>query len=661
MTLFSTGLTGLNLARTALTTTAHNVANVYTPGYSRQKAVFASAGGIGTAQGFLGMGAKVLTVARSYDDFLNAQLTHADSATQDLDTMSAQMGRLDNLLADRESGLSALLQTFFAGVQGVADTPADPAARQQMISSAQALAGKFQSTDRYLTDLNASVNDQVGGAVQQINAYTAQIASLNHQIGQLEGVSGGQAANDLLDTRDQLVSDLSKLVGVTVVKQDNGQYNLSIGVGQTLVLGDRAATVSAVASAADPTRTAMALSTTSGTAVELSDSVVTGGTLGGLLTFRSQALIPTQNSIGRLAVTMADAINAQHRTGVDMKGASGLDFFSFAGASVFSNGHNTANGLVLQASISDAKALTTSDYRIEMTGVAGAAFSVTRLSDGQKVAVSPAGAALGAFNSFPISFDGVSVAAVSGAAKVGDSFLVQPTRNGARDLAVQVTDPALVAAAASPVIASAGAANGGSGSIAPARTDSTYRAAPLAGPVTLTYDAASGTLSGFPPASTVTVVTPAGAAATYAAPATVPYTAGASISFGGISAVISGAPTQGDTFTIAAQLSGVSDGSNALKLGGLQRQNSVAGATATLNGAYAALVSEVGNQALEVKVALESQQSLADQVRMSQQSVSGVNQDEEASNLLQFQQMYQANAKVIQTAGAIFDAILGIS
>jgi flagellar hook-associated protein 1 len=548
--LFSTGLSGLSVARTALVTTAHNTANVYTEGYSRQKVIVASNQALATGAGFIGTGSSVTTVARSYDRFLSSQLTQADSSAAGLETYATQISRLDNLLAERDSGLSALMQRFFSGVQGVADTPADPAARQQVLSAAQALAGKFRSVDAYLTDLNRSLNEQIDGSVLQINAIGGQIASLNHQISQLSGSAGDQPPNDLLDTRDRLVSQLSKLVGVTVVEQDGGQYNLFVGNGHTLVLGGRAATMASVASAADPTRKAIALVGTNGKPMQLKDSDVTGGALGGVMGFRAQSLVGTQNAIGRLATVLASAFNAQHQSGTDLLGAAGEDFFSLSGPALVANKANTGS-LTLTAAVTDAGKLASSDYFIEVGGTAGAlTYSVTRLSDGQ---------ALGTFNGLPITFDGVEVKVepASGPAVTGDSFLVQPSRNAARDFAVAITDPGKIAA---------------------------------------------------------------------------------------------GGPTP----------SGVSDGRNALALAALQRETLVGNGTATLNGAYAGLVGEVGNRTMEVQVAHSSQSSLAGQVRASQQAVSGVNQDEETANLLMFQQMYQANAKVIQAASAMFDTILGL-
>lgn len=649
--LFFTGLSGLNVARTALVTTAHNTANVYTAGYSRQVAQVATNGAIATGSGYIGSGATVTTVTRSYDRYLTAQLASAQSSSAALSSYGTEIDRIDSLLADKTAGLSPLMQNFFTAVQGVANTPADSAARQQLISSAQSLSNKFRATDQYLSDLNSSVNDQITGSVDQINTFAGKIANLNQQISMMSAVAGGQPPNDLMDQRDQLVSQLSQIVDVKVLQQDNGKYNVFIGTGQSLVVGDQAATMQAVQSAADPTRKAVALVGIAGNVSELSDSAITGGSLGGLLAFRTQTLTPTQNAIGRLSMALAGAFNAQHDLGVDLNGALGQNFFTTAAPGVFSNAKNTGS-LVLAGTVTDTNQLTTSDYSVQVKDVAGVLnYSVTRLSDNQSV---------GSYTSFPITFDGVSLSAASGTAQDGDTFLVQPTRNGARDMDVLVLDPAKVAAA-SPVITGNATANQGSGALGTATVDAGYTATPLAANVTMSYDAATNTLSGFPATSAVTVTLANGTSTTYAAGTPVPYTAGAKMSFDGITVSLTGSPAQGDSFTISKNVAGVSDGSNALLLGALQRATTIGNGTTTFNGAYSQLVSEVGNRAQEISVASTTQDSVTAQIKASQQSISGVNQDEETANLLMFQQMYQANAKVIQTASTIFDAILAIS
>ncbi|MDH6591119.1 flagellar hook-associated protein 1 FlgK [Variovorax sp. TBS-050B] len=650
MSIFQTGLSGLNVARAALMTTAHNTANVYTVGYNRQTALVSSNVGTASGAGFIGNGARVTTVQRSYDQYLTAQLNGAEASSAALSSYGSQINRIDSLLADKTAGLTPLMQKFFASVQDVANTPADPAARQQLISAAQTLANKFRATDQYLSDLNSSVNTQIEGSVGEINTYATQIASLNQQISQLSAMAGGQPPNDLMDQRDQLVADLGKVVNIKVIEQDSGQYNVFFGNGQSLVLGDRAGKMQAMPSAADPTRTAVALVGLTGTVSELSDSVITGGSLGGLMAFRAETLTSSQNAIGRLAMALGAEFNNQHKLGIDLNGALGTDFFSMAQPGVFSNARNNGS-MVLGASISDTSQLSTSDYSVQVKDVAGTlTYTVTRLSDKQ---------VMGDYTAFPVSFDGVSLSIASGSAQAGDSFLVQPTRTGARDMDVLVRETAKVAAG-SPLVTGNTVGNKGTGALSPAVVDAAYLGTPLAATVTLAYDATANTLSGFPATSAVTVTLADGSSTNYAAGTAVPYTAGATIRFDGIEVKLSGAPANGDTFTIGKNVGGVSDGSNALRLGALQRKTSMDGGTSTFNGAYAKLVSEVGNRAMELRVAEKTQTSVTEQIRASRDSISGVNQDEETANLLMYQQMYQANAKVIQTASTMFDAILGI-
>lgn len=658
--MFYTGLSGLNAAQAALVTTGHNTANVNTVGYSRQSAQIASAGGSYRASvGFFGNGAKVVDVTRSYDAYLASQLNTAVSLNQSLSTYYTQISQIDNLLANQKAGLAPQLQSLFTNIQAVANTPADPAARQQMISSAQATANQFRSMDQYLTGLNSSTNDQISGTVDQINTYAEQIANLNKQVAVYSKAAGGQAPNDLLDQRDLLVNQLGLLVGTKLVVQDGGQYNITIGNGQTLVLGDSATKLQAVRSAADPSRIAVAAVNAAGRAVELPDSMLSGGgMLGGLLQFRNETLIPAQNSLGRMAIAMSDAFNAQHKLGIDLNGALGNDFFSQASPAVLSNSRNAGN-LVMTPSFSDTNQLTTSDYRLDVG--AGPSYKLTRLSDNKTIPL--AAGFPGPAPANTTTFDGVTLTLASGAGAPGDSFLIQPTRSGARDLAVLVTDPAKIAAA-SPIVTGNTAGNQGSGQISAGKVDAAYPGTPLAAKVTLTYSAATNQLSGFPAGAAVTVTRADGTpdpASPYAPGAPVSYTPGATVSFNGISLTLSGTPANGDTFTIDKNSGGVSDGSNALLLGGLQNKKTMDNGTASFNDAYAQLVSTVGNKARQIQIAGSAQTSLAVQISAAQQSVSGVNKDEEAMNLLMYQQMYQANAKVIQTASEMFDAVLAIN
>ena len=337
---------------------------------------------------------------------------------------------------------------------------------------------------------------------------------------------------------------------------------------------------------------------------------------------------------------------------MDLSGALGQDFFSQASPSAISNDRNKGD-MKLAPTFSDVGQLTTSDYTLTVSGAPGAlAYSLTRLSD-NKVINTYSDA------DFPVTFDGVTMAIGSGKAQSGDSFLIQPTRNGGRDLSVIATDPAKLAAA-NPVLTGNVAGNQGTGVISAPVIDAAYLNAPLTGTTTLTYDKATNTLTGFPSNASVSVTSADGTTQIYNPGTPVPYTAGAKMRFDGVSISITGSPSTGDQFTLKPNSSGVSDGSNALLLGALQSKKTMNAGTASFNDSYSQLVSSVGNKTRQVQIASTAQTSLTAQIKAAQQSVSGVNQDEETANLLMFQQMYQANAKVIQTASTMFDAVLGI-
>ncbi len=633
--MFYTGLSGLNVAQAALVTTGHNTANVNTAGYSRQSAEIASNSGtyVGGV-GFFGNGAQATDVTRSYDQFLTTQLNQAQSSRESLTTQYGQISQIDNLLANQTASLSPLMQSLFNSVQAVANTPADPAARQQLLGSAEAMTNQFRATSLYLTGLNTNVNAQMTGNVNLINTYASQIADLNKQISLVSNAGAGHAPNDLMDQRDLLVSDLSKLVGTKVVIQSNGQYGVFIGNGQTLVLGDKAATLKSDVSSADPTQNSVFLVGTGGNTIELQDSVLAGGSLGGLLQFRNETLSNAQNSLGRIAIALSETFNTQQRLGLDLEGKLGEDFFSQSAPVTIKNENNKGT-MTLTSSFNDVGQLTTSDYKlsVEVDG----SYKLTRLSDKLEMPL-PAG-----FPGSPsaVTFDGLTLQIDGGSAQPGDSFLIQPTRSGARDFDVLMTEPTKIAAASAIVLGNT-FGNTGKGVISGGTIDTTYKNyAPAS--VTLTYNSTDNTLSGFPDGNPVA------------------YSPGTPVSFNGITFSINGTPANGDSFTIAHNTSGVSDGRNALLLAGLQNKKTMGGNAASFNAAYAQLVSTVGNKTRQIEISNTAQSSLTSQIRAAQQSISGVNQDEETANLLMYQQMYQANAKVIQTASTIFDAILGIS
>jgi flagellar hook-associated protein 1 len=636
------GQSALAAAQAGLTTTGHNIANANTPGYTRQIVMQASAGSQDTGFGFVGKGTQVVEIKRVYSEYLNNQVNSSQTSANQLQTYYNQISRINNQFADPESGLAPVMQDFFKGVQELASNPASASSRQSALSSAETLAARFNSLNGQLQEMRESVGGQINSSISNINQYAKEIAKLNDAIERAQGNADGRVSNDLLDQRDLAVTELSKEIKTTVVKQ-GASYSVFIGNGQPLVASTKTFELVPTVSKTDPSRTAVGY-ISNGVIVELSENSLPGGKLGGLLEFRLKSLDIAQNSLGRIATGLAMTMNAQHMLGQDQNGALGGNLFNVASPDIRSSTANTGNA-VIGATITSASALTTSDYRLQFVG---GNYVVTRLSDNTvqyNNAAFPAAA-----------IDGVTFSVTSGAMNANDEFVIKPTLNGASGFSVAFSDITKLAAAA-PIRTAAPTANTGSGQISAGSVNSTFTAATVTPSVTLTYNSTTGQFSGFPATMPVTV-TNGGVATVFAAGAPVTYTSGATISFGGASFTISGAPNNGDTFTVGQNSNGLGDNRNALLLASQQTANTLSNGTTSYQGAYAQLVSLVGNKTREVEVAGKAESKLLTQAITSQQAESGVNLDEEATNLLRYQQAYQAAGKVMQTASQLFELLL---
>lgn len=647
--IFGIGITGLRAAQIGLTTAGHNISNASTAGFHRQEIVQTTTVPLYTGSGFVGQGTNVETVRRIYSQFLENQLQSAQTQSNYLETYSAQIDQIDNMLADPAAGLSPALQEFFAGVHDVSANPSSVPARQNMLSGAEAMVTRFQTLNQRFEEIRDGVDSQITSSIGIINSYAQQIAELNRRVVLAEASGNGQPPNDILDQRDQLVSEINKEINVSVVKQSDGSYNIFMGKGQALVVGQQAYTLAAAAPPEDSERLDVGY-VTNNTVLFLPQDSLDGGNLGGLLAFRSQTLDTAQNALGRVAIGLAQTLNEQHRLGQDLNGALGGYLFNVRGvtglsgqnaipsAKVVANANNSvATALGVPAvTLTNVGNLTTSDYTLSYSA---AGYSLTRLSD---KAVLFANAAL------PQTIDGMTIAAPATAPAAGDNWLIEPTRDGARDIAVAISDTSKIAAAA-PIRTNATISNTGTGKITagvvnpPPPTNADLQQA-----VTITfhtpYDGqfdVTGTGVGLPANNQV-------------------FTEGANISFNGWTVQINGAPAAGDTFTIGPNTNGVSDNRNALLLAGLQTKNTLAGNSATYQGAYSQLVSSVGVKARDIHVTAQAQASLVSQSQQAQQSMSGVNLDEEAANLLRYQQAYQASGKMMQIASTLFDTLLSL-
>ncbi len=648
--ILSIGKSGLFAAQAALTTTGHNITNANVEGYSRQVVVQASGVAVDEGYGFVGNGTQIAQVKRYTDEFLSVQVRNAQASKSSLDAYYSQIKQIDNMLADTTAGLSPALQNFFKGVQDVAGNRASVPSRESMLATADTLVARFQSINGRLDEIREGVNSEIKSSVTLINTYAQQIAELNDQIGAF-ATTESRTPNDLMDKRDQLVLELNKQVKATVMRGDNNSLTVSIGSGQPLVVGKQAFQLAVVASATDQQR--MQVGYVTGSKVTpLAEHALPGGALGGMLDFRANTLDKTQSSLGRIAIGLAASFNDQHRLGLDMNGQPGGDFFSEAPAFVGKNINNALGSTTtVRASVSDPGALVPSDYKVEFDGTD---YNVIRLSDNTRTTITP-------YNPLgtSITVDGVDFR-VAGLASAGDNFLVRPTAYGASDFRLLVGNVAQIAAAA-PIKGEVPLANNGSGKIASTSVDAAFLTSAPALPVTLAFDGATNTLSGFPAGLPVRMVDAQGNATNYPAPPTnVTFQAGATYSFGGVNVSLSGVPANGDTFRVISNSTGVGDVSNVNLLAGLQTKNIFNGGNATYQSAYAQMVSNVGNKTREVQVNAEAGQALLAQAQGASQDVVGVNLDEEAANLMKYQQAFQASGKIMQIAGTVFDTVLGI-
>jgi len=639
--IFSIGLSGLAAAQWGLTTTSNNISNASTTGYTVENPVYAEASGQYTGAGYMGGGVSSVTVARNYSQYLSTELNNAQSTSSALTTNYSMASQLNNLIGSPTAGISTAITAYFTGLQNVANDPSSLATRQGAMSAAQTLASQITATGAQYDQLRQTVNQQLTTTVNQINGYSKQIADLNAQIANASGQ--GQPPNQLLDQRDQAVADLSKAVGVSVVQGANG-YSVFLSSGQPLVVSNQSFDLGTKVSSGDPSELDVTYNglagTTPPTTQYLSSSVLSGGTVGGLLTFRSQTLDPAQAQLGAVATSFVNQVNSQNTLGLDLSANVGGNLFSVAAPTVYSNLQNTGTSM-LSVAFANGSQPTAGDYTLSYNGTT---YTLTDNASGSTIGTTTA---LGAGS---VTIGGLALT-LSGTMNSGDSFTIQPTRGALNSFALATSNTSAIAAA-SPVLVSTSTTNTGTGTVTQGTVSAGYTLP--ATPLTLTYNSATNTLDGWPAAASVSVN---GAAATTGT--SFPYAAGNTYTYNGMTFTMSGAPANGDTLTIAKN-TGTADGRNALAMSKLVSTTTLGNGTATLTGAYANYVNNVGNAATQLKSANTAQTALVSQITAAQQSVSGVNLDEEAANLLKYQQLYQANSKVIQSAESMFQTLMGI-
>ena len=643
--LLGIGTSALLSTQRALDTIGHNVANVNTPGYSRQRVELAARLPQTFSSGFIGTGVDITGITRSYDQFLTGELRTSSSGYSESSTLAALSNGLDNLLADQNSGLSPVLGSFFAAMQGAANDPTSLAARGALLGEADSLATRINGLNDWLDTTRRSLGARLDTNVQEVNQMAASIASLNQQIIDARGSAGGQPPNDLLDQRDQLVLELSGKVSITTTTQEDGAMNVFIGSGQSLVLGVQHSTLGVVERVSDPGQFDITIGAPGSPAVEITN-LITGGEMGGVLRYREQVLMPAMNDLGRLAIELGTFMNAQHRAGVSLDGQPGLDLFSVASPQIVPD---SGNGGTIAVAFDDVAQLTADEYRLTYDG---ASWSLTRAGNGQVVPMSGSGSAAD-----PFIAEGISITIGAGAV-AGDGYNVRPTRDGAASFNVLTGNPRELALAA-PVLASAAVLNTGTGQISSGTVtdinNPAFQSPPgqLSPPVRIRFTSPTS-YEVIDQGTSAVIDTGSYDPATGA---DVFPTANLGIDYG-YQVRITGSPAAGDEFNVAYNSNGAADNRNALLLAGMQTQQLMNGGTTSFNDAYGQLVADVGTQARSAQVGTDVQASVLKQAESEWAASSGVNLDEEAADLLRYQQAYQAAAQIIAVSDTIFQTLI---
>lgn len=617
------GLSALLAQQRALTTTANNVANASTPGYTRQRVELSERASERVGPGFAGTGVDIAAVRRMSDEILASQLRTAAGGFHRADAFSSLASSLDDLLAGTETGLTATMQGFVNALQDVSNDPSSTASREALLSEARNLVTRLDAMDQRLNEIAGEVRTRMGSAADRITALGGDIAEINRQLIAAGTASGRPGPAELLDQRDRLLEELAGLVQVNATQQSDGTTSVFIGTGQVLVLGGDSAQLVVTPGNADPLQPQVVVRGF-GPDVNVT-SFITGGELGGVMDFNREMLAPTRSELGRIAVGLVTTVNAVHRNGMDAEGQLGGDFFSIGGPQTFSTAGNTGTGSVA-VTITGVAALQATNYRLTFDG---AAYTLQRADNGAVVPMTGAGTV-----GSPFIANGLSIV-VTGTPASRDQFYLKPLEHVGGTMQLLVTRPADIAAAA-PTRTSVALTNLGSGSISAGEVINVAHASLLATSTIAFVNATTYTING---------------AGSFA------YTPGANIDINGTRVQIAGTPAAGDQFVIQANVGGTGDNRNLQALVARLGQ-SVFDGDVSLQDAAAGLLTNVGSRTAEVENQRDVQQLVLDQNRDRLESVRGVNLDEEAADMLRFEQLYQAAAKVMQVSDSLFDTLL---
>jgi flagellar hook-associated protein 1 FlgK len=621
---FGISISALQAFQQAINVTSNNVANASTPGYDRESVNLTEAIPQSDGAATIGAGVVVSGISRAFSQAAANQLNTSQSSLGQLNSLKAYSSQIDNLFGTTIGGLSTALQGFYGAFADVANNPTSTASRQALIGQAQSVASSFQNANGELNSLNTDVNSRITADVTQVNSVATAISKLNNQIVTGTAQDGGQPPNELLDQRDQLVSNLSQLVGISTTTDPNGALNVFVGNGQPLVLQGQVTSLTTVANQFNTTQLEIS---TSATSAVISNNI-TSGDLGGLLAARTQVINPALNQLGQIATALSQTVNSQQAQGLDLSGKLGAPIFSVGTPLATGSSRNTdAVTASVTVNANGLGALTANDYVLSFVGGTP---KLTNTADG--TSVTPAGAGTVAS---PYTAAGISIV-LSGAPANGDQFLVQPTATAAGSLNVVLSNPSQIAAAGAIKTAAAGTNSGAAIVSSGTVLDSTNPN--LLSPVTIAFTSPTTyTINGGAPNA---------------------YTSGGNIAVNGWQVQINGAPASGDSFTVTSNAGGSGDNRNALAAANAQNVGVLQNGTTSITGGVSALVTGLGSQAQQINTAQAAQTAVNAQALSSVQSTSGVNLDEEAASLLQWQQAYQAAAQALTIGNSLFTTLI---
>ncbi|MDE2147322.1 MAG: flagellar hook-associated protein FlgK [Burkholderiales bacterium] len=642
--LMDLGIKAMSANFAAIQTTGNNIANANVAGYSRQQVQLQTAPGQYTGAGFFGRGVDVATITRAHDDFLTTAAVDAKSLSSMDAARLAQLQGLQNLFPTDQTGLGYAATQLFTAMTDVASHPGDASSRQVVLARANDLANNFASVGAGLDNVQAGVAAQLQTSVASVNTLAQNIADVNQQIAKLQGQ--GQPPNDLLDQRDQLISQLAQQVKVTRVDASDGSVSLFIGGGQSLVLGAHTTPLKLVQDPSDPTRSAVAVMDGSGPR-PVDSAALGGGSIAGLLNFQNQDLAQARNLVGQLAASVAGAVNAQQGLGLTLRpplgSASGPALFSVGPPLALANAANAKDAAgnpigSVSLAVTDPSALQASDYDLRPSTSSPGSWQLTRLSDGQ-VSTVTSGSVV----------DGMRITLTN--PQPGDRFLLQPVAHAANGMASLLTDPRDVAAA-SPLTATTAAANTGTAAVSALQVSASPAPTPGA-TAQISFTDNAGSYSWQLNSSGGALLASGSGVWQAGQPLPPP---GQNIN--GFSLQLSGVPRAGDAITVAPTAANAltTNNGNALAFAALQTQPMVAGGT--VGDRWSQALADIGVRVQSAKASADMAASAASQAEQARSSQAGVNLDEEAAKLIQYQQSYQAAAKVLQVAQTLFTTLL---